>query len=366
MSALQPAAPDRPVLDPAQPPQAHHGRPSHRLRVRALHRGPLVRVRERGALARPGRRRGGPAVADLDHAFAESWGGRRAAPHGDDRCRGRSAAGIVPARVICGRRGMSGPIASISSSPPPRAGRCGSRTPISSRPPPTCRRWRRLPATGSTFGSWCGNQRHSHAPADRPGGLPAVDRKRHPGLRVERHHAPRQDRGLGRTLVKGRLSNLNLSSWATNWELDLVVEDEEFGPPWRRCTSRISPTRPRSCPVRHPPAGREPEAPARPPEGPHAPSAVSRPARSRSATRSGPRRSAPFAYCDGGQEHRDDRRDPDRTRGVDRFAPCPDRLAAGDHARLVRRCSPHPRARPLSADPARPTRAPTRRARRTD
>ena len=41
-------------------------------------------------------------------------------------------------------------------------------------------------------------------------------------------------------------SNLNIASWVGNYELDVLVEDEDFPRRWNRCSSPTSPAPPRS------------------------------------------------------------------------------------------------------------------------
>jgi len=48
-------------------------------------------------------------------------------------------------------------------------------------------------------------------------------------LRVERADDARQDRRGRRAMGADRSTNLNIASWLGNWELDVVIEDENIG-----------------------------------------------------------------------------------------------------------------------------------------
>jgi cardiolipin synthase len=173
----------------------------------------------------------GPAVADLDHAFAESWGAA-GAPIPHDEVIDAAAvppAGIVPARVICGRPGMY------------RTYRLDQLVAATAS--------RTLWLTDAYFVATTSYvQALAEAARDgvdvrllvpgssdipmlqpivRAGYRPLIEN----GIRVFEWNGTMLHAKTG--VADGRWSrvgstNLNLSSWATNWELDLVVEDEEF------------------------------------------------------------------------------------------------------------------------------------------
>ena len=72
-------------------------------------------------------------------------------------------------------------------------------------------------------------QRHSSAPADLPGRFPCPARGRHPGLRVEGAHAPRQDRGLRWPVGPRRVHQPQRDrAGSSNYELDVALEDARF------------------------------------------------------------------------------------------------------------------------------------------
>jgi cardiolipin synthase len=59
-------------------------------------------------------------------------------------------------------------------------------------------------------------------------GYTAAARGGRPSLRVEWHHAARQDGGGRRPVGRVGSTNLNLQSWMGNYELDVAVEDAGF------------------------------------------------------------------------------------------------------------------------------------------
>ena len=100
---------------------------------------------------------------------------------------------------------------------------------------------------GRRAASRAGLERRAGAAADRPGRLPLADRERHPGLRVERLHAPRQDGGGGRAMVAGRLDQSQPRELGHQLGARRRRGGRRFrGRPWKPCTSRISPARRRS------------------------------------------------------------------------------------------------------------------------
>ncbi|HEX2135839.1 MAG TPA: phospholipase D-like domain-containing protein [Microvirga sp.] len=174
----------------------------------------------------------GPAVADLDHSFAESWsaaGEPLPAAEISEAPPPIPDAGIMPVRVICGRPGMY------------RTYRLDQFIAATAR--------RTLWLTDAYFVATT-SYVQSLAEAARDG----VDvRLLVPGTSdvpmlqpiVRAGYRPLIENGIrvfewngsmlhAKTAVAdGRWSrvgstNLNLSSWATNWELDVVVEDEDF------------------------------------------------------------------------------------------------------------------------------------------
>jgi cardiolipin synthase len=173
----------------------------------------------------------GPAVADLDHAFAESWGAAgEPLPHAEViDAAAVPPAGIVPARVICGRPGMY------------RTYRLDQLVAATAS--------RTLWLTDAYFVATTSYvQALAEAARDgvdvrllvpgtsdipmlqpivRAGYRPLIEN----GIRVFEWNGTMLHAKTG--VSDGRWSrvgstNLNLSSWASNWELDLVVEDEEF------------------------------------------------------------------------------------------------------------------------------------------
>ena len=42
-------------------------------------------------------------------------------------------------------------------------------------------------------------------------------------------------------------TNANITSWFGNWELDVAIEDQDFGRQMRHVRARPGATRPRSC-----------------------------------------------------------------------------------------------------------------------
>ena len=166
--------------------------------------------------------------------------------------------------------------------------------------------------------------------------------------------SPRQDGGDGRTMVaRWARPILNLASWATNWELDVVVEDAEFAASMEPCTWRTSPARRRS--FRYAPrsgGGPRPAAPARPAQDPQAclRAFCHRRHRARRHRQQSGRRIA-FAHGDRGQERGRDRGQSSSHSPRSCRFPSP-RHPLLHHTRLVR-----PRA-PRSGPEALPPRSP--------
>ena len=175
----------------------------------------------------------GPAVADIERAFADAWAatGAPLAGRRSPRSGAIAPAGDVSLRVIATQAGdgraCSG---SISSSRRSRANGCGSPTPTSSARRRTCRRSWPPPTTASTCGCSC----RAAAPIcrwcrsmTRAGYRPLLEA----GVRIFEWNG---------TMVHAKTavadgkwarvgsSNLNIQSWLGNWELDVAIEDERF------------------------------------------------------------------------------------------------------------------------------------------
>ncbi|HEY8384486.1 MAG TPA: phospholipase D-like domain-containing protein [Microvirga sp.] len=174
----------------------------------------------------------GPLVADLDRAFADSWAiaGEPLPPQALADAEAIEPAGLVPARLICGRPGMF------------RTYRLDQFIAATAR--------KTLWITDAYFVATT-----SYVQALAEAARDGVDvRILVPGSSdvpvlqpiVRAGYRPLIESGIrvfewngsmlhAKTAVAdGRWSrvgstNLNLSSWATNWELDVVVEDETFG-----------------------------------------------------------------------------------------------------------------------------------------
>jgi cardiolipin synthase len=173
----------------------------------------------------------GPAVADLDQAFAGSWAlaGEPLPREELSEAEGIHPAGVMPVRVICGRPGMY------------RTYRLDQFIAATAR--------RTLWLTDAYYVATT-----SYVQALAEAARDGVDvRLLVPGTSdvpmlqpiVRAGYRPLIENGIrvfewngsmlhAKTAVAdGRWSrvgstNLNLSSWATNWELDVVVEDEDF------------------------------------------------------------------------------------------------------------------------------------------
>ena len=151
----------------------------------------------------------GPAVADIEQAFAEVWAatGRALpdeevpadgtiAPAGTDRpSRHRhEAVDGRPLQARSTRRGR-GPRALVDH-------RCLFRRRVTVHPGADRRRRRRRRRADAGAGQ---RIRSAHRAAAHASGISHAPRSRRPHLRVERHHGPRQDRGGRRPMGTGRL-----------------------------------------------------------------------------------------------------------------------------------------------------------------
>ena len=175
------------------------------LRGRCLGRRPgprhraLARYRRRGARARGGRDRA-RVRADLG-----AWPVRHSSTTSASR-EPPGPAGDVAVRIVASEPAGGACCGWTSWSPPPPARRSGSRDAYFAGFPPTCRRSGRRRQDGVDVRLLVPGA--TDIPILRPalaGRLPAAARGGRAGLRVERPHAARQDRGRRRTVGPGGL-----------------------------------------------------------------------------------------------------------------------------------------------------------------
>ena len=236
---LQSAAPRQPArLALARPSQDDRDRRRGRLRL-----GPCASARKwLGDPARqmePWRDTGveirGPAVAELEHAFAQVWRGvrRRAAAR---RICSTSADAIATAGdvALARHRRRAQRDRHVSARSRDRVARAAAPvarpTRTSSARRPTCRRSRRRRATASTCACWCRARATSRR--CRRCRARATGRCSQAGVRVFEWNGTMLH---AKTAVADGLwarigsTNLNIASWMGNYELDVAIEDAAFG-----------------------------------------------------------------------------------------------------------------------------------------
>ncbi len=194
----------------------------------------------------------GPAVADIEQAFAEVWAATgRALPDEEVPADGTIApAGTTALRVIGTKPSTAGLFRLDQLVAAVARERLWITDAYFVGASPYIQALIAAAADGVDVRHAGAGQRIRSADraAAHAGGISHAPRSRRPHLRVERHHGPRQDRGGRRPMGAGRLEQLEHSELAGQLGARRRGRRRAFrAVRWKTCSCAISTTRPRSC-----------------------------------------------------------------------------------------------------------------------